>query len=115
MILHHHHVPFLGHIITADGQKTDPDNVNAIDDMPRPIDIEGMQRFNGFVKYLAKFLPKLSKVTKPIQQLTCKDLPWNWSASQENAFLLMKELIKEAHVLQFFDNNKPLMFQCSFH
>ena len=49
-------------------------------------------RFNGFVNYLAKFLLKLSEVTEPIRQLTRKDVPWNWSASQENAFVLMKEL-----------------------
>ena len=80
--------------------------------MPRHIDIEGVQRFNGFVNYLAKFLPKLSEVTEPIRQLTRKDVPWNWSASQENAFVLMKELVKEAPVLQFFYNHKPLMIQC---
>ena len=65
----------------------------------------------NFLNYLANLLPKLSEVTEPIRQRTRKDVPWNWSASQENAFLLMKELIKEAHVLQFFDNNKPLIIQ----
>ena len=80
--------------------------------MPRPIVIEGVQRFNGFVNYLAKFLPKLSEVTESIRQLTRKDVPWNWSASQANDVLIMKELVKEAPVLQFFDNNKPLMIQC---
>ena len=64
------------------------------------------------MNYLAKFLPKLSEVTEPIRQLTHKDVPWNWSASQANAFVLMKELVKEAPVLQFFDNHKPLMIQC---
>ena len=81
-------------------------------DIPRPIDIEDLHRLNGFENYLAKFLPKFSEVTEPIRQLTRKDGPWNWSASQENAFLLMKELVKEAPVLQFSDNNKPLMIQC---
>ena len=71
-----------------------------------------MQRFDGFVNYLAKFLPKLGEVTEPIRQLTRKDVPWNWSASQENVFLPMKELVKEAPVLQFFDNNISLMIQC---
>ena len=94
MILRQDHVPFLGHIITADGLKPDPDKVKAIDDIPRPIDIEGVQRFNGFVNYLARFLPKLSGVTEPTRYLTRKDVSWNWSASQENVFLLMKELVK---------------------
>ena len=41
-------------------------------DMPRPIYIEGVQRFNGFANYSAKFLPKL---TEPIRHLTRKDVP----------------------------------------
>ena len=96
----------------ADGLKLDPDKVKAIDDMPRPIDIEGVQRFYGVVNYLAKFLPKLSKVTEHIRQLTRIYVHWNWYASQENDFGIMKELVKEAPVLQLFDNNKPLMIQC---
>ena len=51
------------------------------------------------MNYLAKFLPKLSEVTEPIRQLTRKDVPWNWSASQENTFIIMKELVNEAPVL----------------
>ena len=92
---------FLCRITTADGLRPDPDKVKAIDDMPLPIDIEVVQRFNGFVNYLARFLPKIREVIEPIRQLTRKDVPWNWSASQENVFLLMKELVKETPVLQF--------------
>ena len=63
---------FLGHIITDDGLKPDTDKVKAIADMPRPIDFEDVQRFNGFVNYLAKFLSKLREVNEPFQQLTRK-------------------------------------------
>ena len=58
--------------------------------MHRPTDIEGVQRFNGFVNYLTKFYPKLSEVTEHIRQLTSKDVPGNCSASQKNAFILRK-------------------------
>ena len=61
------------------------------------------------MNYLAKFLPKLTEVTEPIRQLTRKDVPWNWSASQENAFVLMKELVKEAPVLQRLPNPSGLL------
>ena len=64
------------------------------------------------MNYLLKFLLKLSEVTEPTRPLTRKHVPWNWFTSLENDFLLMKQLVKEAHVLQFFDNNIPLMIQC---
>ena len=80
--------------------------------MTRPTDVERVQRINGVVNYLAKFLPKLSDVTEPIRQLTRKDVPWNWSASQENAFQEMKSLVKKAPVLAYFDNKKTVHIQC---
>ena len=64
------------------------------------------------MNYLAKFLPKLSDVTEPIRQLTRKDVPWNWSESQENAFQEMKSLVKKAPVLAYFDNEKTVHIQC---
>ena len=112
MKLHQTSVTFLGHLVTAEGLKPDPEKVRAIDDMTRPTDVEGVQRINGFVNYLAKFLPKLSDVTEPIRQLTRKNVPWNWSESQENAFQEMKSLVKKAPVLAYFDNEKTVHIQC---
>ena len=102
---------FLGHLVTA-GLKPDPEKVRAIDDMTRPTDVEGVQRINGFVNYLAKFLPKLSDDTEPTRQLTRKEVPWNWSESQENAFQGIKSLVKKAPVLAYFDNEKTVHIQC---
>ena len=112
MKLHQASVTFLGHLVTAEGLKPDPEKVRAIDDMTRPTDVEGVQRINGFVNYLAKFLPKLSDVTEPIRQLTRKDVPWNWSESQENAFQEMKSLVKKSPVFAYFDNEKTVHIQC---
>ena len=61
-------VTFLGHIITKDGLMADPAKIEAIRDMSCPTDVAGVQRLNGFVNYLAKFLPGLSDVMEPIRQ-----------------------------------------------
>ena len=53
--------------------------------MPCSTDVAGVQRLNGFVNYLAIFLPGLSDVMEPIRQLTTMDVPWNWSKTQEDA------------------------------
>ena len=54
--------PFLGHLVTKEGLKPDPEKVTAIFDMLAPTDVKEVQRFGGFVNYLAKFLPSLSNV-----------------------------------------------------
>ena len=73
-------VNFMGHLLTNKGLKPDPAKVEAITKMPKPQDVEGVQRLNRFVNYLAKLLPKLPEVMEPIRRLTRKDTPWDWSS-----------------------------------
>lgn len=56
------HVPFIGHLITDEGLKTDSNKVRAVMEMPDPTDVKGVLRFIGFVNYLSKFLPGLSDI-----------------------------------------------------
>ena len=50
--------------------KVDPAKVIAVVEMPPPTDKQGVQRLLGLVQYLAKFLPHLSEITKPLRDLT---------------------------------------------
>ena len=45
-------VSFLGHLVTANGVQADPDKVRAITEMPKPIDVKGVQRLLGLVQLL---------------------------------------------------------------
>ena len=46
-------VPFMGHLLTADGVVTDPNKVRAIPDMPTPTDVKSLKRFLGMVTFTA--------------------------------------------------------------
>jgi hypothetical protein len=63
-------VSFMGHILTDKGVAPDPSKVIAIQEMPKPVDRNGVQRFLGMCQYLAKFCPKLSKTVLPLRDLT---------------------------------------------
>ena len=52
-------VPFIGHVATDQGLCVDPTKVQAITEMPPPIDVKGVQRLLGMAQYLAKFVPHL--------------------------------------------------------
>ena len=105
-------ISFLGHLITSNGLKIDPEKLEAIKKMPKPEDVEGVRRFCGFVNYLAKFLPKLSDVLEPIRQLTRDDIQWMWTATHDQAFAKVQQLVTEAPVLTFYDPSKDLLIQC---
>lgn len=53
-------VPYIGHLLTSEGLKVDPEKVRAINEMPRPADVKGVQRLLGMVNYLSKFCKHLS-------------------------------------------------------
>ncbi|KAL8609234.1 hypothetical protein ACOMHN_036678 [Nucella lapillus] len=105
-------ITFLGHLVTSDGLKIDPEKLEAVRDIPKPMDVEGVRRFCGFVNYLAKFLPKLSEVLEPIRQLTRDNVPWMWTATHDQAFATVQKLVTEAPVLAFYDPTEELQIQC---
>ena len=77
---------FLGHVISKDGLKIDPAKVKAITEMAPPTSVPELRRFLGMVNYVSKFIPNLSEILAPLNNLTKLDLPWNWSTSEQDAF-----------------------------
>jgi len=81
-------MPYVGHIISAEGQKPDPEKVRAMKEMPPPTTKEDVRRFLGSIQYLAKFLPMLAEVETPLRD-----------APQTEAFQRLKDLCCTAPVL----------------
>ena len=104
-------VDFMGHQVTPTGMKPDPEKVRAILDMEAPEDVAGVRRFIGTVNYLARFLPHLSQTLQPLQNLLQKDVPFNWSSAQEEAFDHIKQKIASSPVLAFFQPDVPITLQ----
>ena len=65
-------VTYLGETSTLSGVKPDINTIRAILDYTRPTDKQDLQRLLGMTNFVAKFLPKLSDVTKPLRELIKK-------------------------------------------
>ena len=50
-------VSYMGHLLTSKGVCPDPRKVKEVNEMAKPDSVQAVQRFLGFVNYLAKFLP----------------------------------------------------------
>ena len=105
-------ISYMGHLVTADGLKPDPGKIDAVCNMPKPKDVKAVWQFWGFVNYLAKFLPRLSETLEPIQQLTCKEVPWQWRHEHDAAFEKVKDLVTQAPLLKYYNPTNELTVQC---
>lgn len=106
-------VPYVGHLITADGLKPDPSKVEAVHNMSPPVDKDGVRRFLGFVTYLSRFIPNLSEVDAPLRQLLKNDVEFVWYSEQQKSFDKLKELCTHPPVLRYFDPAKPVEIFCN--
>jgi len=111
-------VKFLGHLVTKDGLKADPEKVTAILEMPKPQNAEDIHRLNGTVNYLARFLDGLADVMDPLRQLsrldtkTRKHVEWTWGEVHDSAFEKLKQMIAEAPILAYYNTQEELEIQC---
>ena len=105
-------VPFIGHIATADGLCVDPHKVQAIMEMPKPADVAAVQRLLGLSQYLSKFLPHLSDITKPLRELTQKEVEWAWGPAQQKAWETLKKAVSSTPVLRYYNLQEEVTLQC---
>ena len=56
----------LGHIVSKEGVKIDPERVAAIDKVQKPKNVKGIQSFFGQVNFLRRFVTNFAEVRRPI-------------------------------------------------
>ena len=105
-------VPYVGHIISAQGLKPDPEKVQAMKEMAPPATKEDVRWLLGSIQYLAKFLPMLAEVETPLRELTKRDVLFHLDAPQAEAFQRLKDLFCTATVPADYDVKKETTIQC---
>ena len=104
-------VKFMGHVISNEGLKPDPDKVSAIKNMPKPTSNSEVQTLLGFVNYLSKFLPKLSDVSAPLRELTISRAKFTWARQHDEAFATIQQLVIQHPVLKFYNEEEEATIQ----
>jgi hypothetical protein len=69
---------FLGHIISKDGIKIDPNRIKAIQKLEHPRNIKELQSFIGKIKFLRRFIPNLVELLRNITNMLKKDTKIKW-------------------------------------
>ena len=111
LVLRTNSIVFMGHIITKNGLRSDPEKMKSITEFPTPQNVNELRRFLGMVNYMSKFLPHVTDVLHSLYNLIKKDVPWNWSTNEVKAFQHVKEMIGNSPTLSFYDPNKELTLE----
>ena len=104
-------VKYVGHIMSAEALRPDPEKVRAINDMATPTCAQDLFRFLDMANYLSRYLPNYTSVTQLLRPLLRKDVEWTWSTSHDVAYRRIKDLIASAPVLGFFDQAVSAVIQ----
>ena len=105
-------VKYMGHVLSSDGLLSDSAKIEAIQKMPRPMNVAGIHRFIGMTGYLSRFLGHLSDLCEPLRQLTKRSIQWQWNEEHQQGFDKIKAAVTQTPVLQYFDGKLPTTIQC---
>ena len=72
-------VKYLGHIISAEGIRTDPDKTAVIHQWPAPTKLKELRQFLGFASYYRQFIKNFANIAAPLYKLTEKQTSWEWT------------------------------------
>lgn len=105
-------VPFLGHILSAEGVVVDPSKVTNIIKCKPSTTVHLVRSFLGMVRYYHQFIPNFSKISKPITKLLKNNVKFNWTSECNEAFERLKKLLITAPVLAQPDIEKSCDVYC---
>ncbi|GBN32942.1 Retrovirus-related Pol polyprotein from transposon 297 [Araneus ventricosus] len=79
-------VTYLGHVISAEGVKTDPEKIKAVVDWPRPETVHELRSFLGLCTYYRRFVKNFPTIARPLHKLTEAKSNFNWTEECEKSF-----------------------------
>ena len=92
-------VRFLGHVISGQGIATDPEKVRVIPEWPVPQSLRQLRGFLGITVYYQRFVKDYAKIVAPLNAITRKNQPYEWTEECQVPFDRLKEALSSPPIL----------------
>ena len=92
-------VSFLGHIVSEEGIRVDPKNIEVIIEWKPPRNVTEVRSFLGLASYYRRFVKVFSKTTTPMTTLLQKNVRFEWSEKCQASFEKLRAFLIKAPVL----------------
>ncbi|KAK1641614.1 hypothetical protein QYE76_059419 [Lolium multiflorum] len=94
------------------GIEVDPAKIEAIKSWPQPKTVTQVRSFLGLAGFYRRFVKDFGSIAAPLNELTKKDVPFVWGDAQQDAFMILKDKLTHAPLLQLPDFNKTFELEC---
>ena len=84
-----------------------PEKLACIKEMPPPKTPKEVKQFLGLIGYYRKFIPRFSDLARPLNALTRKEVPFEWTPICQESFELLKASLMTEPILTYPDPNHP--------
>ena len=102
-------VTYLGHLISENGVRPDPQKTQAVKNFPRPKTTKHIKQYLGLCGYYRRHIPNFALIAKPLTSLLKKETPFSWGEKQEKAFTTLKDVLCSAPILQYPNFSEPFL------
>src|ERR1700759_4491979 len=76
---------------------------------PEPTTIKQVRSFLGFANFYHKFIGHYLEIARPLNNLTKKDIKFEWVEECQKAFNMLKEKFLEEPVLKMINTMKQML------
>ncbi|KAH9320394.1 hypothetical protein KI387_044494, partial [Taxus chinensis] len=102
----------MGHIVSKEGIKIDPERVQEIQQIPLPTSKKGVHSFFGKINFLRRFIPNFAELTMRISHMMKGNKKFGWSSEGKEAFDGIKQAIAKTPILACPNLNNDFIIYC---
>ena len=102
----------LGHRILARGIEGDRAKIEAIEKLPTPSSVKGIQSFLGHAGFYRRFIKDFSQIAKPLSNLLVQGIPFEFDLQCSHAFSVLKDKLILAPIVVAPDWSFPFELMC---
>ena len=106
-------IGFLGVVIGPNGIEMEEGKVDGVLSWPEPKNVKDVRKFLGLANYYRRFIKDFTRVARPINMLTRKDVKWQWGVEQQKAFNELKKVFTTKPILAAPDLDKEFRVEAN--
>ncbi|XP_037931645.1 uncharacterized protein K02A2.6-like [Teleopsis dalmanni] len=102
-------IAYLGYIVSKDGIRPDPKNIEAIKTMPAPTNQSELRSLLGAINFYGKFINHMRKYRGPLDELLQNNKQWQWTELHQRCLDGFKQILSSELLLAHYDPLKNIV------